>query len=397
MKALTNLYLALDQTNKTNEKVAILSAFFREAPPKEKIWGLALLSGRRPRRQVKLTNLRAWATEKADIPTWLFNECHDHTGDLAETIALLLPPPEDQSQRTTAEWMEILSDLKGRSEAEQKSIILDAWDCLSPPERLVFNKLTTGAFRIGVSQTLVTRALSEVTGIEKDRLAHRLMGTWDPAHTTFEDLLASTTDTDSAISRPYPFCLAHALDKSPSDIGEINDWLIEWKWDGIRGQAIHRSEQFFLWSRGEELVTDQFPELRQLQTCLPDGTVLDGEILPWQSDRPLGFSVLQTRLGRKSLTQRILRETPVVFMAYDLLEWKGMDIRKKPLRERREILAASFGNLPCHPGSAPLLLISEGLAPKDWSAVENQRNQARENFAEGLMLKSLDSTYATGR
>jgi len=395
MKELADLYLALDGTNKTNEKVTILARFFRTAPEHERVWALSLLSGRRPRRQVSTARLREWAAGRAGIPMWLFEESYGHVGDLAETIALLLPPPEGETRKSTGEWVETLSGLKGLGESEQREILLSAWDCLSPPERLVFNKLITGEFRIGVSQALITRALAEVTGVEASLLAHRLMGQWDPAQVAFADLISPERSGADA-SQPYPFCLAHALDKPAESLGAVQDWLIEWKWDGIRGQAIKRAGNFFLWSRGEELVTERFPELQQLQTCLPDGTALDGEILPWQDGRPLGFSVLQTRIGRKSLTQRLLQEAPVVFVAYDLLEWQGEDLRNRPLRERRQLLVDHFGNMPCRSGN-PLLIVSEALVLADWPEVEKMRDSAREHFAEGLMVKRIDSPYAAGR
>lgn len=395
MKALADLYLALDQTNKTTEKLEILVRFFRGAPPDEKVWALALLSGRRPRRQVNTTRLREWAAERANIPAWLFDECHDHVGDLAETIALLLPPPEGRTERSTGEWVEILNQLKGLGEQEQQRVLVDAWDCLSPGERLVFNKLITGEFRVGVSQALVTRALSEVTGVEKSLLAHRLMGRWNPGEISFDDLV-SHQRTAADISQPYPFCLAHALDKPPEELGKVEEWLIEWKWDGIRGQAIRRAESFFLWSRGEELVTDRFPELQQLRGCLPDGTVLDGEILPYQEGRPLGFSLLQTRIGRKSLTRRLLQEAPVVFVAYDLLEWEGEDLRERPLDDRRKLLVEVLGDQPCRSGS-PLLLISQEVAAAEWGEVAELRSRAREEYAEGLMIKRRSAPYAAGR
>jgi DNA ligase 1 len=395
MKALADLYLALDQTNKTLEKVEILADFFLHAPPGEKVWALALLSGRRPRRQVNTTRLREWAAEQAGIPLWLFNECYDHTGDLAETIALLLPPPQARSARSTSEWVEILSQLKGLGEQEQRQVLTDAWDCLSTGERLVFNKLITGEFRIGVSQALVTRALSEVTGTDKTLLAHRLMGNWNPAAISF-DALVSSERSATDISQPYPFCLAHALDREPQELGPVSDWLIEWKWDGIRGQLIKRSDSLFLWSRGEELVTDRFPELRQLQGCLPDGAVLDGEILPFQAGRPLGFSLLQTRIGRKNVTPQLMRTAPVVFMAYDVLEWEGVDLREKPLQQRRQQLEDFLARQPCRTAT-PLLLLSEAVEPAGWEQVQELRTRARDHFAEGLMLKRLDSPYAGGR
>lgn len=395
MKALADLYLALDQTNKTLEKVEVLAGFFLEAPPEEKVWALALLSGRRPRRQVNTSRLREWAAQRAEIPLWLFDECYHHTGDLAETIALLLPPPEGRTERSTGEWVTILSGLKGLTEREQQRVLVDAWDCLSPGERLVFNKLITGEFRIGVSQALITRALSDMTGVDKALLAHRLMGRWDPQEISFDELV-SPERAAGDMSQPYPFCLAHALDKEPRELGPVGEWLIEWKWDGIRGQLIRRGDSLFLWSRGEELVTDRFPELQQLHGCLPDGAVLDGEILPYKDDRPLGFSVLQTRLGRKSITRRLLQEAPVVFVAYDVLEWEGHDVRELPLRDRRAKLVDFLRQQPCRTG-APLLLVSQIIDAASWDDVAAARAQAREKFAEGVMVKRLDAPYASGR
>lgn len=394
MKYLADLYQALDRTNKTQEKVVILTVFFREAPPEETIWALALLSGRRPRRQVNTTQLRTWAAEQAAIPMWLFDECHAQTGDLAETIALLLPEPRAQSIRSTGQWVALLDDLKYASPSEQRQTLHQAWDSLTPPERLVFNKLITGGFRIGVSQALVTRALSEATGIEPSLLAHRLMGQWNPRDVTLAELF-SPERAGEDLSRPYPFCLAHPLETAPTGLGPLQHWLVEWKWDGIRGQLIRRGDRLFIWSRGEELVTERFPELGQLVATLPEGTVLDGEILPYQ-DRPLGFSVLQTRLGRKTLTQKILREAPVVFMAYDLLEWQGKDLRALPLAARREPLRQILGPRVGRSG-APLLLLSEELTLATWEEVAQKRLEARAHFTEGLMLKRRDAPYATGR
>jgi DNA ligase-1 len=286
--------------------------------------------------------------------------------------------------------------LKGVDEHEQKRVVLEAWNSLSPPERFVFNKLITGAFRVGVSRSLVIRALSEATGLEKSLLAHRLMGNRDPAETSYADILHPADDDSLTLSRPYPFLLASPFDKSPHELGNPADWLIEWKWDGIRAQAIFRSQQFFLWSRGEDLLTEQFPELQQLQHSIPDGTVLDGEILPYHAGQPLGFHLLQTRLGRKTVTPRLMREAPIIFVAYDLLESNGVDIRSKPLHERRELLENLLKRRPPRPGP-PLLLLSEKLSMTNWSELNQKREIARDRFTEGLMIKDLQSTYLPGR
>ncbi|SDL24938.1 DNA ligase-1 [Catalinimonas alkaloidigena] len=390
MKQFAQLYQQLDQTNKTNKKVAILKEYFQTANDADKIWTIALFSHRRPRRQVNTTQLRQWATEAADIPLWLFEESYHVVGDLAETVALLLPPPDSTSDRSLSEWIDWLQTLSAMPEPERKEALVSAWREQTPAERMVFTKLLTGNFRIGISRNLMERALAEATEVEKASLSHRLMGNWQPGETSFEQLILQE-DADEDHSRPYPFFLAHPVEE-PETLGEPNAWQAEWKWDGIRSQTIKRNDTLYIWSRGEELVTDKYPELAPLGDYLPEGTVIDGELLPFRDGRPLPFGILQTRIGRKTLTPKLLKEAPVVIYAYDLLEWQGESLRSQPLHERRAMLERLVEDV-----HLPILHLSPKVPSVSWEALRELRSTAREFGAEGLMLKRLESPYRVGR
>ncbi|MCB0550203.1 MAG: ATP-dependent DNA ligase, partial [Phaeodactylibacter sp.] len=322
MKHFADLYTQLDQTTKTNAKVDALARYFEQADAEDRLWTVAILSHRRPRRTVNSTLLRTWAAEMAGIPLWLFEESYHIVGDLSEAIALALPRQQTENPRSLTYWIEYIKSLGQLEEGEKKEQITSAWNSMGYTERLVFNKLIMGGFRIGVSQKLMVRALSQYTGIDENILAHRIMGNWDPAETSFESLIL-TKDPLEDISKPYPFYLAYALEDDPEELGGPGEWLAERKWDGIRGQLIVRKDELFVWSRGEELVTDKFPEYHPLAGLLPNGTVIDGEILPFKDGKPLTFNDLQTRIGRKNVTKSILKKVPVAMMAYDLLEWQG--------------------------------------------------------------------------
>jgi DNA ligase-1 len=327
VKAFADLYAALDETTRTSEKVRALSLYFSQAPPEDAAWAVFFLIGRKPRQVVPTAKLRAWAAAEANVPDWLFEESYHAVGDLAETIALLLPAPLASSDRPLSVWVEQhLLPLRGAEEAAQREVMCRAWREMDDRQRFVWNKLITGAFRVGVSQQLVTRALAERAGMDPAVVAHRLMGDWLPSAAFFEGLLApDASDTDA--SRLYPFFLAHPLDDNPESLGSLADWQAEWKWDGIRAQLIRRAGETFLWTRGEELVTERYPELAAAGAQLPEGTVIDGEILPWKQGEVLPFAQLQRRIGRKSLGKKLLAEVPVVLMAFDLLEDRGEDVR----------------------------------------------------------------------
>jgi DNA ligase-1 len=390
MRDFADLYAALDATTRTNEKVAALADYFRTAPEQDRLWTIALFSGRRPKRVVAGPRLRDWAAEAAGLPLWLMEESHASAGDLSETIALVLPPPARALDLPLSDWIARLQAMAALPDTEKKPAILEAWDSLPAQERFLLNKLLSGSFRVGVSQTLMTRALAQATGLAEQDVAHRLMGDWTPDRTSWAALLHSN-DPRNEGARPYPFYLAYPLD-DPALAADPAEWFAERKWDGIRGQLILRGGAHHLWSRGEELVTDRYPELARAIDWLPQGTVLDGEIMAWR-DGPLPFAALQTRIGRKTLTKAVLDKAPVILMAYDLLEQDGKDIRPLPFADRRARLASLMAGLP---PDAPLRLSPEvPFATLDDLA--SARAASREHAAEGLMLKRRSSPYGTGR
>jgi DNA ligase-1 len=392
MNRFATLFAALDSTTRTGAKTAALAAYFREAPEADRVWTVALLTGRRPKRAVNATELRLWAAEAAGVPDWLFEESYAVVGDLAETIALLLPPAGSVTDISLDQAIRGLMRLTGLPAEARKSAVLAAWAALPATERFLYNKLLTGGFRMGVAQGLLTRALAQATGVDEAALAHRLMGNWDPGTMTFASLIAGDTGGDV---RPYPFALASQLEGGPETLGTPHEWLAEWKWDGIRGQIIARPGAFALWSRGEELITDRFPDLAPLADFLPDGTVIDGEILAWDTalNRPLPFAALQKRIGRTSVPKALLAEAPAWFLAYDLLEDSGQDIRDMPLARRRTQLETIIKTLP--PGLP--LTTSPTITAADWETLATIRAAARAEGAEGLMLKRTTSPYFQGR
>jgi DNA ligase-1 len=392
MQLFTQLFTRLDETTSTNRKIAALVEYFHEAPPADAIWAIHFLTGRRPKRLVPTRKLRQWAAELAKIPDWLFDASYDLVGDLAETLALVLPTEPLPSHLPLHEWVETkLLPLSQKEEDAQRQEVVAAWYALNTPQRFIWNKLITGGFRVGVSQKLVIRALSQFSGIDGSVIAHRLMGHWQPTGEFFDGLLSDDT-TDADISRPYPFLLAYPLDGPPEDLGSVDTWQAEWKWDGIRAQVIQRQGACFVWSRGEELISQKFPEITAMAEHLPDGTVVDGELIGWRDNHPLDFGALQKRIGRKHVSRNIRTAVPVRLLAYDLLEHQGQDVRRRPLAWRAETLAGLVESV-----AIPELMRSSTIEVASWEALAETRAQARDRGVEGLMLKRLDSAYGVGR
>ena len=393
MKAFSDLYARLDETNKTTQKVAALTQYFGQAPPADAAWAVYFLTGRKPRQVVPSAKLWLWAMEASGLAGWLFEECHHAVGDIAETIALALPEPARSSERPLWHWVEErLLPLRTLPEDDQRHALLAAWSELDRGQRFVWNKLITSAFRVGVSHQLVVRALAAVSGLTPAVVAHRLMGAWEPT-ADFYRRLQSPDAADSDVSRPYPFFLAHPLEQAPGELGDLREWQIEWKWDGIRAQLIRRGDGLFLWSRGEELVTDRYPEVALSGADLPSGTVIDGELLSWRNGAVQPFGDLQRRIGRKALGKKILADVPVVLMAYDLLEENGADIREQPLHERRGRLERLVRNL--RPGAN--VLLSPIIVAISWAELAALRQESRSRNVEGMMLKRRSSPYRVGR
>ena len=393
MKAFALLIKDLDSTNSTNRKVSLLAEYFNLADPKDKLWTIALLSHKRPRRAVSTTKLREWASQLANIPLWLFEESYHIVGDLAETIALVIPGTPSPDPPPLHQRMEELIALRALEEQEQRTYLQTTWMDSDHYERFAFTKLLTGGFRIGISRKLMTRALAKSTEQEEEVLAYKLMGNWSPATTTFDKLIYGNEEA-AKNSKPYPFYLAYPLEGKPEVLGKPDSWMAEYKWDGIRGQLIHRQGEVYVWSRGEELVTDKFPELEELTNIIPEGVVIDGEILVRENENIGSFHDLQKRLGRKTVSKKLLTEHPVFIKAYDLLEWEGNDLRPQPQQERRRLLEQLFTALP---EEQSLLELSPLLEFNSWNDLGRLRGKAREMSSEGLMLKNKEAPYGVGR
>ncbi|MBL0882383.1 MAG: ATP-dependent DNA ligase [Chitinophagaceae bacterium] len=393
MKAFATLVHLLGNATGTLEKLHALSHYFSTADPKDRVWVIAIFSGRRPKRAISTTQLKQWCIESTDLQEWLFEECYHTVGDLAETIGLLLPPPSSNTENLPLHYyIERLIQLQNEEDKQKKKFIIEVWQELGKDELFVFNKLITGGFRIGVSQKMMVNALAKATALDASLVAHKISGNWDPQTISFDQLLLNDHGNNDD-SKPYPFYLAHALDGEPHDLGAPSEWQAEWKWDGIRGQIIKRNGTYYVWSRGEELMTDKFPEYNSFIDSIPDGTVLDGEILPAKDGQPLSFSVLQTRIGRKTITKKQLVEAPIAFFAYDLLEWKGKDIRHIATAERRALLEDLITSIQ----HLPNIFISPSILFNNWDELISIRENARENHAEGLMLKRKKGPYQVGR
>lgn len=394
MKAFADLYDAIDRTTATQGKVSALAEYFRAAAPADAAWAVSFLVGRRPRRLIKSADLRTWAATAAGIPDWLFEESYAQAGDLAETISLLVPETPDAGEaQSLAYWVtEQLLPLAQMDGPDQQVSLRRIWQTLGGSARFVFNKLITGSFRVGVSDGLVVRALSQVSGVNADAISHRLMGQWEPTAEWYQRLMHPDTD-DADWSRPYPFYLAHPLEQDPGALGEPGEWQVEWKWDGIRAQLVRRRGKTLLWSRGEELLAGRFPEVEQTAAFLPDGTVIDGELVAWRDGAPLPFSELQRRINRKTIGRKLLTDVPCAMIAYDLLELAGSDLRSSSMDLRRDALETMVRSLP----TGGTVHLSPIIASPDWASVEQARAGSREMRAEGLMLKRRASVYGVGR
>ena len=390
MKRFAQLFQELDQTTKTLKKVASLANFFDEAEAADKLWAIALLAHKRPKRIINTTYLKEWAAELSGVPMWLFEESYHVVGDLAETISLFVDQ-EHEHHRSLSEWILYLESLRKKDPNEVKIEIQNAWQGLNVAERFIFNKLITGGFRIGVSQKLMVKGLAKSENLDEKELTHRLMGNWNPFEMTFDELIHGKNEAFQD-AKPYPFFLAYPVENHEKELGDLKNWFAEYKWDGIRGQVIHRNGSVSIWSRGEELVTEKFPELAEVVSKLPDGTVLDGEIVPWKDDKVLDFQLLQTRIGRKTISKKNLEDAPVRLIAYDILEHEGEDIRSVPLEERKKVLAKCVKS-----ANDEKFILSELMKYDTIEKLETEKDKARELGAEGLMLKKKDSTYEVGR
>lgn len=437
MRRFTRLYLDLDETNRTAEKIGAIERYFREAPAADAAWGLYFLTGQKIKRLVTAARLRDWAVEASGLPRWMIGECYEAVGDSAETLALLCADggcatttlarasdshvsretPDDAGLSLSVLVEHRLLPMKRMDPEEQQRIVAGMWAALDEPGRLVWNKLITGEFRVGAGKRLAVRALAEVTGVSAAEMEHRLTGRWQPTAADYLRITAPLTVGISRIGadgreeviseggaqaaqgldpgRPYPFFLAHQLLAEPGSLGPVEGWQIEWKWDGIRAQVIRRDGRTLVWTRGEELVTNRYHEIASDAALLPPGTVLDGEILAWERGKPMPFMALQRRIGRIDEQPRLFPEAPVVFQAYDALEVAGKDVRGEPLSARRAMLEGIAAEAVKQ--GAASLRVSETLGCATWEDAGEARAGARGKGVEGLMLKRVSSPYGVGR
>ena len=391
MMNFVHLFEQLDSTTKTNAKIQAIREYLEEAEPAEKIFSIALLIGIKPKRAVNTTTLRLWASALSGIPLWLLEEGYYVVGDLAETLTLILPEKESQSPFQLEQIYKALLALPKQDIVEQREIITTYWAMFSGTALFLFNKIVTGNFRVGVSRKIVVKGIAQYLQMEEAVVEHRLMGKWDPLQESLESLFAAGQEVKNFL--PYPFCLAYPVEGEPTALGPVQDWLLEPKLDGIRGQLIYRQGELYVWSRGEELVTEKFVEFEQLIGRLPQGIVLDGEVIPWKDGQPLDFGLMQTRIGRKTLTKKILEEVPLVMVCYDILEWEGQDIRSWPMRDRRQLLQKVLADASLQ----SLLKLSQQVQVASWEEAAAFRQEALIHRCEGLMLKHWDSAYEVGR
>lgn len=393
MKRFAHLYRELDTTRRTSVKQAALAEYFRSAPPEDAAWTLYYLVGKKGRRVISSRLLRTWVSEVSGYPLWLIEESHDAVGDLAETISFLVPGPEESEadiplEEIIIDRVQALSDL---SETGKKRIVLQTWLALGRLERLLYTKLITGGFRVGVSKGIVIKALAEVAGVEQATMAHRLAGRWDPTPESLARLLSDSGEGGDPL-QPYPFFLAYPAPEPIETLGDPSEFIAEWKWDGIRAQAVRRDGEHLIWSRGDDLIDEGFPEISDAVAQLPDGTVLDGELLAWKAGAPLSFHMLQRRLQRKSVSPRLMAQIPVRFLAYDLLEIAGDDLRANPIEDRRSALEDVLGSI-----RTDRIRLAPLVSAESWEELAELREESRERGTEGLMLKRRGSPYAAGR
>ena len=392
MRRFTQLYTEIDRTTSTNAKLEALRAYFTWAPPEDAAWALWLLSGRRLKRAISRTVLHDCVCDVTGLPDWIVSRCYEEVGDMSETLALLLP----EAGRATDEPFHCVVErwllpLPALDDVQRMQLLKEAWSHLGSTERFVFHKLISGTYRVGVARTLVVRAFAAAAGVPAGVMEHRLLAAWKPTAEDYARLLSPTENARDP-TQPYPFYLAYPLEMRPAELGPIDEWHAEWKWDGLRAQLIRRKSRAVLWSRGEELLAASFPEIRDLANALPDGTVVDGEIVAWEHGRALPFVALQRRIGRKLQGPMLWDEVPVVFMAFDLLERGGTDWRESPFVERRSELKALIAA-----AQQDRLMLSPAVNAADWEQLGALRRESRERGVEGLMLKRRGSTYGVGR
>jgi len=402
----SELFLNLDSSNSTNNKIEVLKNYFLSNDPIDNSWAIYLLTGKSNKRFISGRYLKNLFSELYEYPVWLIDTCYLKVGDSAEVITLLLKNKSTSRKKVllNISLNELLSktipDLSKLNDEEKNFKIKNMWETLPEDNHLIFNKILTGTFRVGVSIGLITKSISKLINIDEEIISHRLMGNFEPSIDSYEFLINKNINLQELNSKPFPFLLANTIEDKIFK-HSINDFQFEWKYDGIRMQLIKRSGNVSLWTRGQELVNDSFPELVDKMSHIKDDFVLDGELLVWNFKEQIAFdfSLLQKRINRKSPTRSIQIKYPIIFIAYDLLEINGRDIREIKLENRRIELEKYFSKWhnKTENNISAIFKICNLIFPKDWPDALNYKEKSRENNTEGLIIKKKTSIYSSGR
>jgi DNA ligase-1 len=317
----------------------------------------------------------------------LFEECYATVGDLSETLAILFANPQAKPQTKDPvlnQWIDRQTALAGLKLEVLADALLAQLQEFSKDEAFLFLKLASGGFRIGVSKGLVNEAIARAIDMDRAVIEERLMGTFVADHNWLRRLQEPVTQNELD-ARPLPFLLAYSI--AEREIASLNpqDTLVEYKWDGIRAQLIKTDQTIRLWSRGDQDITEQFPDIVDSAVNLPSPIIIDGEILAGTPGQLQSFNQLQTRLNRKRITKTLLKTNPAFFKAYDLLRFQGEDMRDQPLASRKAVLQT----LGIH--QSPV------LSPQCFEEIAVLREAARGIGAEGVMIKNRQSKYGSGR
>ena len=391
MRNFATLFKELDETAQADLKIEALINYFKKVPPEDLAWTVSLLLGRKIKQVISVKRLRKWSVELTQIPDWLLAECLNNVGDLAETISLILPFEGNSENIPLHVWIEqCIFPLKDQQEEIQKEKIVSFWHQLNSVERFLFNKLVTGSFHVDIPPKLIIKALSSFCSLNEKYISQRLIGNWVPT-AGFFNFLCTSNVSDTMANIPYPFNPVVQLDLKVEDLGNINQWLFEWKWNGIRSQIIKRENKVFIWSHDEDLLNDSFPELYELGSILPDGTVIEGIIIPIRDNILLPSAELKKRIAKRYPVKKILSDIPVSFVAFDLLEFDKEDIRNKSLNQRRNLLKEILNDI-----TDKRIILSGVVECNSWKDLKIARSEAGKKSVDGLMLKRLYSPYSIG-
>jgi DNA ligase-1 len=377
---------ALLFTPSRNGKLRLMIRYFQETPDPERGWALAALTGALSFPGAKPAQIRALVLGRVDAE--LFAWSYDFVGDLAETVSLIWP------ERPGANHVPDLTDIvDALTTAPRGSVggLIEAWlDALDATGRWALLKLMTGGMRIGVSARLAKTAVAELGAVRIDQVEEVWHGLRPPYAALFHWLTAGGPQPDTGEQPVFvPLMLANPLE--PDELTALNpaDYLAEWKWDGIRVQLSCRGGERRIYTRTGDEVSGAFPDL---MAALPDGVILDGELLVGSFEQVAPFNDLQQRLNRKSVTARMRADYPEFVRLYDALWIEGEDLRKLPLTDRRARLEQWYRARP-----RPRLDLSPIIELADWETLSTLRDGARAQGIEGLMLKRRDAPYLAGR